>query len=111
MENTHELSNEELMYIYYNNKKLVDKFDKAFEEKALKSVVPTPFGLIMTRRKLSEEDINTLRNEPEYVISKNIINKLSIIIEFIESTGDDYSYIKKIFEQEEMFPPKEDLEE
>lgn|SRR5574343_383822 len=103
MENTHDLTNEELLFIYYSNKKVVDRFNKAFEHKALENVIPTPFGLIMTRRKLSDSDIAELQNDTEYVICKGIVNKLGIIVEVIESIGDDYSYIKKIFE------PKIDL--
>lgn len=99
MENTHDLTNEELMYIYYQNKTLNDRFEKAFKDQGLQSMMPTPFGVMMNFRPLSPEDITSLKKEPDYIISKNVVEKLHVIAEFIEASGEDFSHVKNIYKQ------------
>lgn len=103
MENTHDLTNEELMYIYYQNKTLNDRFEKAFSDKGLNSVMPTPWGIMMNFRPLTVDDIASIKKEPDYIISKKVVEKLHVIAEFIESSGEDFSHVKNIYKRKEDF--------
>jgi hypothetical protein len=82
-----DLSNSEVLFLYFNNQLIVDKYQKIFETKNYKTVVEIfDLGEIIINHNVSEEDISEMETSEYYIQALHISEKLHLVVELIEDT-------------------------
>ena len=80
-----ELSNSEILFLYFNNQLIVDKYQNIFETKAYKTTVEIfDLGEIIINHNVSDEDISEMESSEYYNAALSISDKLSVVVELIE---------------------------
>lgn len=102
MSNYHNLDNEELIFVYLTNKRFVDKYNFIFEEGGIESVMDLSSDTyVVGFRKMSEQDLINLLDDPHYKYCLSVDEKLTPIVEIIRDTIPDlYDKVEKSFTSE-----------
>ena len=92
------LTNEEIVFLYYVSSSVVTQYDEAFADKSLKQSLATDNSVIETIIELPQELINELIKSKHYVMMKEISDKLRPLYELIkESEPELVSVIDELF--------------
>jgi hypothetical protein len=82
--NLNELSNSELLFIYFSNKALYDLYVTVLADKKYESVVDMfDMGSIIVKNTLFEEELVEIRNSEHYISVVNLHEKLEPIATII----------------------------
>jgi hypothetical protein len=82
--NLNELSNKELLFVYFSNKSLYDVYETVFSTKKYESVVDMfDMGSIIIKNTLFDEEITEMQNSEHYIYVANLNEKLEPIATII----------------------------
>ena len=83
--NLNELDNEEVLFMYFNNRKWLDDYEDIFEHKSIIDTIDIlDFGNVSVTRYLSDEDVDKIKETKHYAYALMIDQKLAPIAEMIE---------------------------
>ena len=83
--NLNELTNEEVLFIYFSNKEQLDTYDLIIEEEGTESVIELgDAGRIIVFNKFTEDALAELADDPHYLSVKAMHAKLEPIANMIE---------------------------
>ncbi len=95
----HDLSNEEIVFLYNVAKSVVTQYEDTFLNSSLKQSLSTDMGIIEVRTLISDDVIETLSKSKHYTIMKNVMSKLENIYDLIVDTEPELvEEINKIFD-------------
>ena len=99
MSNYHNLDNEEIVFIYLTNKRFVEKYNIIFEEGGIESVMDlSESTYVVGFRKMNEQDLINLLDDPHYKYCLSVDEKLTPIVELIRDTFPElYDTVEKSF--------------
>ena len=99
-----ELSNEEVLFIYFSNKKWIDRYEDIFEEEGIYSELNLlDGGKITIFDKLSEEEIETLKESIHYDYATKINALFEPIATLIEESNPEvFKKIEESFSNSEV---------
>jgi hypothetical protein len=102
--NINELNNEEVLFLYFSNRKWVDTYDDIFEHKSIEDRLEIlDFGQVTVTRYLHEEDIDEMVKRDHYKYCTGINDKLAPIVDIIEEADSVlYKSVKDCFEKAEV---------
>jgi hypothetical protein len=92
------LDNEQLVFLYKENKAIVDKFDNVCKKRMVAENMSTPLDNMLVIRNLSEEEISKLKSSHVYQMAKAIVNKLAAVVDLI-CDAQDMSHILHHYEK------------
>jgi hypothetical protein len=76
----HNLSNEEIVHIFHQNKEVVDKHHNLIKNGLVTRPLQTNVGVVYAQVPLTPEDISEIKKCSSYVMANNIANKLEPIV-------------------------------
>lgn len=82
----HNLTNEEIVFMYYVSSSVVLQYDDAFTEKSLTQSIATDVSVIETTIELPQDLIDELLKSQHYLLMKEISIKLKPIYDLIKET-------------------------
>ncbi len=91
-----DLTNEELLTIYYRFKKHTEGVDKNLEKNMIVKSIDTPIGFANAITQIDEEQKQKIINSDYYKTSKSIVVKLQPLIELIEERDEMKEFAQKI---------------
>jgi hypothetical protein len=95
----HNLSNEEIVFLYNVAKSVVKQYEETFISNSLKQSLSTDVGIIEVRTSISDDIIETLSKSKHYTIMKDVMGKLEKIYDLIVDTDPELvEEINKIFD-------------
>jgi hypothetical protein len=99
--NLNELSNEEVLFLYFSNLRWLQKYEDIFKEEGINDTLNIiDLGRVSVFTKLTEEELEDLAVAPHYTFVKNINNKLESIAYLIEETDPElFKTIEESFNQ------------
>jgi hypothetical protein len=102
--NINELSNEEVLFLYFSNRKWVETYEDIFEHKNIEDRLEIlDFGHVTVTRYLHDEDIEEMLKRDHYKYCTDINKKLSPIADIIEEADSAlYNNIKDCFNKAEI---------
>lgn len=102
--NINELSNEEVLFLYFSNRKWVDTYEDIFEHKNIEDRLEIlDFGQVTVTRYLHDEDIEDMLKRDHYKYCMDINKKLAPIADIIEEADSVlYNNIKDCFNKAEI---------
>lgn len=96
----HNLTNEEIVFIYLFSKSIKDQYEKVFEKKVISQNIPTKFGTIEVDTEVPSEVISEMLDTKHYILMRSICSKLLPLFEIIEDVEPEIvNEIKTIFEK------------
>jgi hypothetical protein len=94
----HNLTNEEIVFLYYVSSSVVIQYDDAFADKSLTQSLTTNDSVIETIIELPQDLIDELLKSKHYLLMKEIAIKLKPIYELINDTDPEMvSRIDELF--------------
>ena len=82
--NLNELSNKELLFVYFSNKSIYDLYETVMAEKKYESIVDMfDMGSIIIKNTLFDEEIIEIQNSEHYLYVANLNSKLEPIATII----------------------------
>ena len=102
--NINELNNEEVLFLYFSNRKWIDTYEDIFEHKNIEDVLDIlDFGQVRVTRYLHDEDIEDMLKRDHYKYCTAINQKLAPIADIIEEADSVlYNHVKDCFEKAEV---------
>jgi len=102
--NINELSNEEVLFLYFSNRKWVETYEDIFEHKNIEDRLDIlDFGHVTVTRYLHDEDIDDMVKRDHYKYSMSINEKLGPIADIIEEADSVlYNHVKDCFNKAEI---------
>jgi hypothetical protein len=102
--NINELNNEEVLFLYFSNRKWVETYEDIFEHKNIEDVLDIlDFGQVRVTRYLQDEDIDEMVTRDHYKYCMSINQKLGPIADIIEEADSVlYNQVKDCFEKAEV---------
>lgn len=99
-----ELSNEEVLYLYFNNLHRLEDYQNIISEKQVVDTISIlDFGAVTVTRLLVDEDITDLEKSGSFRLTNLIHEKLSPLAELIEDADPElFKEVKSCFEKEEF---------
>jgi hypothetical protein len=90
MKNNLGLTNEEIVLLYLKNETLLEKFQTIIDEKelAVDMMFDDQNGVSIIK-KLSDEQVEKIKNNPQYQLLLSIDSKLGIIYDLIEDVDSE----------------------
>ena len=85
----HNLSNQEIVFLYLVSKGITDQYEEAVKEKTLEQNIPTEMGVIVLEHEIPKELADELLKGTHYTNFKSIEGKLKSIYELIRDTEPD----------------------
>lgn len=79
----HNLSNEEIVFLYYVSKNVSDQYEQAYKSKQLQQTVPTKDGVMKVETFLPDELLEEILKSEHYLLMKSVKDKLKPIYELI----------------------------
>jgi hypothetical protein len=103
--NLNELSNKELLFVYFTNKSLYDLYETVLADKKYESVVDMfDMGSIIIKNTLFDEEITEIQNSDHYRTVVNLHEKLEPIASIIgEVDSKLYDQIQEIVDYRYRF--------
>lgn len=83
------LTNEEIIFLYYVSSSVVIQYDEAFTNKSLKQSVATDTSIIETVLELPQDLIDDLLKSKHYTMMKDISSKLKPLYELIKDSDPE----------------------
>jgi len=91
-----DLSNLELVYIYYRLKKYVEVLDKNLEKNVTTRTVDTPMGIATAMKHVSPKHVDKFKKTVYYQTAHAVIEKLGPTVKVIEECDNE---VIKVLEQ------------
>jgi hypothetical protein len=85
----HNLSNQEIVFLYLVAKGITEQYEEAFKDKTLEQNIPTESGIITVEHEIPNELVEELLKGMHYTNFKSIEGKLKSFYELIEETEPD----------------------
>lgn len=85
----HNLTNEEIVFLYYVSSSVVTQYDEAFTDRSLTQSLTTDDSIIETVIELPSELIEELLKSKHYTMMKKVMLKLKPIYELIKETDPE----------------------
>jgi hypothetical protein len=79
----HNLTNEEIVFIYLFSKSIKDQYEKVFEKKVISQNIPTQFGTIEVDTEVPSEVISEMLETKHYILMRSLCSKLLPLYEII----------------------------
>jgi len=97
--NLNNLTNEEILMIYFSNKLVLDRYNKSLEIGSHRSVIEIfDLGSIVITTNLTEEDLEDIRTSEHYNLVKKMNDQFEPISEMIyEADPSLYNKINEFF--------------
>jgi hypothetical protein len=94
-----ELSNEDVLYIYFSNKKTLDRYHEIFEEKGINDTINIlDMGSVKVFTKLYDDELEELENSELYKTVVKLNDKFESIAYLIEESNPEvYKKIEDLF--------------
>lgn len=104
MSNYHNLSNEEIIFIYLSNEKFLDQYRFIFKDGGLETITDLPENTyIVNFKQFSEEELLELQQDEHYKYCLKVEEKLAPIVEIIEDSFPDlYDKVVACFKKEKI---------
>ena len=97
--NLNELDNEEILFLYFSNRKWVDEYEDIFEHKSIIDTIDIlDFGNVSVTRYITDEGMDKIKESKHYKYALMIDEKLSPIAEMIGDIDSNlFNKIKDCF--------------
>jgi hypothetical protein len=98
--NLNELDNEEVLFMYFGNRKWLDEYEDIFKHKSIIDTIDIlDFGNVSVTRYITDEDIDKIKESKHYTYALMIDEKLSPIADMIGDIDSNlFNKIKDCFE-------------
>jgi hypothetical protein len=83
-----ELTNEELLVIYYRFKRYLDKLEQNFKDRRIAEPIETPIGPGVTFREIDSDYIDAFKTSPNYMLAVSLVEKLKPVVDIIEDVPE-----------------------
>lgn len=102
--NLNELDNEEVLFLYFGNRKWVDEYEDIFEHKSIIDTIDIlDFGNVSVTRYITDEAIDKIKESKHYKYALMIDEKLSPIADMIADIDSTlFNKIKECFSNIEI---------
>lgn len=99
-----DLNNEEVLFMYFSNRKWVDTYDDIFEHKSIEDVMSIlDFGQIRVTQNLSDEDIERIKETHHYKMAMAVERKLYPLTDMIQDADPTlYESVVDCFKKAEI---------
>ena len=99
-----DLNNEEVLFMYFSNRKWLDIYDDVFEHGSIEDVLSIlDFGQIRVTQNLTDEDIERMKNSSHYKIALTVEAKLYPLVDMIQDADVDlYNSVVDCFKKAEI---------
>lgn len=99
-----ELSNEEVLFMYFSNRKWLTTYEEIFEHKSTEETLEIlDFGRVTVTRYIADEDVEKLKESKHYKYAIGIQEKLGPIVDMIEDIDISlYEKVKTCFDKIEI---------
>ena len=99
-----DLNNEEVLFMYFSNRKWVDTYEDIFEYKSIEDVMSIlDFGQIRVTQNLSDEDIERIKETRHYKMALAVEIKLYPLVDMIKDADPDlYESVVDCFKKAEI---------
>ena len=96
----HNLTNEEIVFIYLFSKSIKEQYEIVFENKSISQNIPTELGTMKVETLIPGEVLSEMLEAKHYLLMKSIYDKLKPLYEIIEDVEPEIvNEIKPIFEK------------
>lgn len=90
-----ELSNEEVLFMYFSNRKWLTTYEEIFEYKSMEETLEIlDFGKVTVTKYIPDDEIEKLKESEHYLYAVGIQEKLGPIVDMIEDI--DLSLYEKV---------------
>jgi hypothetical protein len=99
-----ELSNEEVLFLYLNNRKWVEMYYDVINQKTIVDVLDIlDFGNVTVTRFLNDEDVASMENSEHYRLTNLLNDKLAPLADLIQDADPElFEKVKSSFEKIEF---------
>lgn len=99
-----ELSNEEVLFLYFSNRKWLDTYDDIAEHKSIVSGIDIlDYGHISVTRFVLDEEIDGMKKTSHYRLANVIEEKLGPLVDLIEDADPTlFNEVKECFNKIEI---------
>lgn len=80
----HNLTNEEIVFLYYVSSSIVKQYENTFADKAITQTLPTDKGVAEITTSFSSEFIDEIKQSKHYTVMKDVQAKLKPIFLLIK---------------------------
>jgi hypothetical protein len=97
------LTNEEIVFLYFISSSVVIQYEQAFKDKSLKQSLETENGVIETVYKLPDHLVEELLASKHYILMKEISVKLEHLYQLIKDTEPEMvENVDKLFKNKPL---------
>ena len=99
-----ELSNEEVLFMYFSNRKWLTTYEEIFEYKSMEETLEIlDFGKVTVTKYIGEDELERLKESEHYLYALSIQKKLGPIVDMIEDIDTSlYEKVKTCFDKIEI---------
>lgn len=99
-----ELTNEEVLFMYFSNRKWLDVYDDMFQYRELVDRLDIlDFGFVTVTQKLEDSDIERIKESQHYKLASSVEIKLYPLVDMIqEADADLYNSVVECFKKAEI---------
>jgi len=99
-----DLSNEEVLFMYFSNRKWLDTYEDIFKHGSIEDVMNIlDFGEIRVSQSVTDEDIDRIKNSYHYKLALAVEFKLYPLVDMIrDADGNLYQSIVDCFNKAEI---------
>lgn len=96
----HNLTNEEIVFIYLFSKSIKEQYEIVFENKSISQNIPTELGTVKVETLIPGEVLSEMLEAKHYLLMKSVYDKLKPLYEIIADVEPEIvEEIKIIFEK------------
>lgn len=96
----HNLTNEEIVFIYLFSKSIKEQYEIVFENKSISQNIPTELGTVKVETLIPGEVLSEMLEAKHYLLMKSVYEKLKPLYEIIADVEPEIvEEIKPIFEK------------
>ncbi len=85
----HNLSNEEIVFLFFVSKSIVDQYETVYNDQVIEQTIPTDFGVMKLGTAIPKELVEEMLKSKHYLFMKSINEKLLPIYEIIKDVESD----------------------
>jgi hypothetical protein len=85
----HNLSNEEIVFLFFVSKSIVDQYETVYNDQVIEQTIPTDFGVMKLGTAIPKELVEEMLKSKHYLFMKSINEKLLPIYEIIKDVEPD----------------------
>ena len=85
----HNLTNEEIVFLFFVSKSIVDQYETVYNEQVIEQTIPTDFGVMKLGTAIPKELVEEMLKSKHYLFMKSVNKKLSPIYDIIKDVEPD----------------------